>query len=173
MTYHRTLAQRQHDHLASKEFEAVVAEALGPGWVNHTDSTTRLDFHWLPGDVWLDVKEKRQPLTERWWLIQETPPEELFVLDELSVRKGLVHHPDAYYLLRDVPRDRLYLASITELAMVERVRRNRAGKGKWILDLRNFERVELRDLDIHILERRTPLLGSECLAYGELQVRQV
>ena len=49
-----------------------------------------------------------------------------------------------FFLLRDnVGGDepRLYIAPIWALLAVERVRRDRNGKGKWIIDMENFTRL--------------------------------
>ncbi|RMF59971.1 MAG: hypothetical protein D6746_07525 [Bacteroidetes bacterium] len=164
MAYKRTEAQRRTDWKIAKEFEGVVRDALIPfDVVDRTSSSTEIDF-WVPG-WYLDVKEKRQPLTRRWHLL-DAPEEELFILDELGVRKLLQHWPFGYMLLHDVPRGRLFVASCVELACVERVRVMRVGKGKWVVDLRNFRQINRVEDLVTVIRRdlaEAPWGRSECL----------
>lgn len=141
--YIRTAAQRHADLTASKAWEKEVERALPAGVIARTDSTTDLDFY-IPG-LHIEAKEKRQKLTKRWWLVPNCAEEDLFVLDELSVRKALLHAPYSFFVLRDVPGGRIFYASAIEVAMADRVRRNRMGKGKWILRVTQFR--ELPSLD--------------------------
>lgn len=165
MTYRRTAAQRQADFQNAKEFESEVAEKLGD-WI-HTrfESTTDLDI-WSPG-YYLDVKEKRQKLGARWHLLEGVPERDLFVIDELSIRKGLEKAPEAYFLIRDVPGGRLFLTSVIHVAMGSRVRRNRIGKGKWIINLGEYRQIA-RVEDVPEIIRAElvsmPWRNSECLS---------
>lgn len=171
--YFRTAAQKRHDHEASKVFEAQVKAALGGAWIDQTSSTTEADFFHQRENLSLEVKEKRQRLTERWHLLPGVEEPDLFVLDELTVRKAMSRDGETFFLFRDVPGGRLFLADLTELLMAEHVRRNRAGKGKWIIDLRQFEELgHLDDLEPSIATTYDRL-ASECVAFGERQVEQV
>lgn len=169
MAYQRTAEQRAHDRAASREFENHVAELMGD-WV-HTEfeSTTKLDI-WIPG-AYLDIKEKRQPLTARWQLLDRVAERDLFVIDELSVRKALDHWPEAYFLLRDVPGgDRLFLTSIGHLVTSDRVRRDRAGKGKWIVNLNNFRPIARVEDVLEVVRSELvsmPWKQSPCLSLSE------
>ena len=136
--YARPPGANFHDLQEARHYEQVIAGALPAYRIDKTDSTIELDF-WVPG-FYLDVKEKKQPLTARWHLL-EAAHEDTFVLDELSLRKALKHYPYAYFLLRDRPLDRLFLAGCWELACVRRTRVNRQGKGKLLLDLNDFRQV--------------------------------
>ena len=69
------------------------------------------------------------------------PEEDLFIIDELTVRRGSEKYPYVFYVIRDRPLNRLFLAPIWELISVERVRVDRVNKGKWIINLRNFVQV--------------------------------
>ena len=73
-----------------------------------------------------------------------------------------------FFLLKDnVGGDepRLYIVPIWELIAVERVRRDRNGKGKWIIDLDNFTRIadeaDIPALAVHALVKQL-WLTSEC-----------
>lgn len=141
MGYDRPPGAAQADFRNAREFEEEVGRHLGQFLIANLDSPDRLDY-WVPG-LYLDVKEKRQPLTERWMQLPGVPERELFVLDELSVRRGMQHQYGAYFLIRDVPGgNRLFLAPVHEAVGAERKRVQRKGKGKWILDLRNFRQIQ-------------------------------
>lgn len=184
MAYVRTEEQKSADYHNSKEFEQEVRAALQESlpWPDavrdETKSNSRLDF-WVPG-YFVEVKEKRQPLTERWtkhW--PGLPERDMFILDELSLRRVLTHSgdktPNAYTLLRDLPGgDRMFLAGPMELAVVPRVRLMRQGKGKLIFNLNEFRRVQ-RITDLHELITTdlslAPWKVSACL--GQAGVEQV
>ena len=122
----------------AKEFEEEVRLAL-PGYCHvRTESSTELDF-FIPCFV-VEVKEKRQKLNDRWWgnLDRE---ENLFVMDELTVRKALKHYPYVWFVIRDVPADKVYVASISEILSADRHRFDRNGKGKWVLDTSWFDTI--------------------------------
>jgi hypothetical protein len=141
--YLRPEGAKVQDLAAAREYELQVADVL-PHWrIDETRATDRLDF-WVPG-FFVEVKEKRQRLTDRWQLLPNHPERDLFVMDELTVRRALRHWPYVYFVIRDVPGDRVFIASIAELIAVERVRRNRSGKGKWILDMTQFRRLPSLD----------------------------
>jgi hypothetical protein len=171
--YTRTAAQRRGDFEAAREFELEVQGWLGDFLVPKLNSTTELDF-WLPG-IYLDVKEKRQPISARWPLPPGVPQRDCFILDELSVRKAMEKYPSAYFLIRDVPGgDRLFLAPIYEVVGVERTRVQRVGKGKWIIDLANFRELDRAtastDLRTMLLADQValPWKASECLSAKEV-----
>lgn len=142
MRYARTGAQRATDKAESRASELTVGEWLGPYKVANLDATDRLDY-WVPG-IFLDVKEKKQRLTNRWPMPASVTEPDAFILDELSIRKAMAHFPHAYFVMHDVPGgDRWFLARIDEIVMADRERVNREGttgvkKGKHVLDLRQF-----------------------------------
>jgi hypothetical protein len=138
----------QKDLAAAVEFEERVASQMGVPV--HTRFTAKDDLDiWVPG-YYLEIKEKRQPLTARWQLLPGVAEEDLFVLDEQTVRRALRHWPNVYFLIRDVPSGgRLFLIAIWELVVNDQfVRRNRVTKGKWIICLTDYR--QLGDIaDIH------------------------
>jgi hypothetical protein len=143
LTYQRTTAQRQGDFKGARAFEEQVALHL-PEWrVTEFDHTDRLDV-WVPG-YYVEVKTKGQPLTARWHRLEGVEERDLFVMDELSVRRALKYYPEAYFLIYDIPENRYFIANAIEFALVERARLNRAGKGKWIVNLANFRRLASLD----------------------------
>lgn len=174
MAYSRPVGAGASDFQNAKEFEEKVGEWLGDWKVSNLDSTERLDW-WVPG-FYVDVKEKRQKLSSRWHLI-DSPEQDMFVIDELSVRKAVKHYPHAYFLIRDVPCDRFFLARVDEMFSAERGRLNRTGKtghqkGKWVVDLQNFRQLvnpelQLRPTIMHDLTSM-PWKASNCLTMLEL-----
>lgn len=165
VTYKRTRAQMAHDFARSKAFESEVERALPGTTISRTDSNTELDWYIPP--VVLEAKEKRQKLTARWLLMDGIDEEDVFILDELSLRKGLLHAPYCWFVLRDLPQDRLFVANVMEIAVTEKVRRNRDGKGKLILNLRQFRRIESLDGLMPLVEhdiRQQSWKQSACLS---------
>lgn len=139
--YRRTREQMAGDFADAKAFEQEVAASLGVHVVDRSASNDELDF-WVPGFM-LETKERKQPIGDRW--LKHAPgvdPTDLFIVDELSVRRALKHWPEAYFLLRDrVAGNRLFLASITELCVVPRTRVMRAGKAKLLFDMTHFRQI--------------------------------
>lgn len=172
----RTYAQRTGDFATAREFENQVGQWLGPFKVENLDAKDRMDF-WVPG-VYLDVKEKRQPISHVWPLPAGTDPADCFILDELSIRRALDKFPHAYFLLRDVPGDRYFLARVDEVLMADRRRVNRVGstgvrKGKWVVRLSDFRQLTDPQAELYpsILADQIamPWRKSECLIpEGEL-----
>lgn len=170
--YRRTKAQMNHDFAESKKFEAQVAEALGEFVVDQSDSNTKIDF-WVPG-FFLDVKEKRQKLSDRWWLLKDVGEKDTMVLDELGVRKLMQHYPYGYFLIRDAVLDRMFLASATELATVPRARVNRVQKGKLVYDLRNFRPLDsIADVYRLVMEDLVEMPWKQSPCVGQLEPEQV
>lgn len=164
--YHRPPGAKRADFAAAAEFEDRVAGAMGVPLHTRFQSKNDLDI-WVPG-YFVEVKEKKQPLTSRWHLLPDTDERDLFVLDELTVRRALNHWPNVYFLIRDVPGGgRLFLVAIWELVVNEKVvRRNRVEKGKWILDLSDYRQLgDIADLhSIAVAELGTfPWKRPECL----------
>lgn len=177
MVYRRpqgTAGRAGSDFFNSDEFESEVGDWLGEYKISHTDATDKLDY-WIPGAM-VEVKEKRQKLSSRWTVrVAEAPEEDLFVIDELSVRRAMQHFPSAYFLIRDVPGgNRHFLARVDEVCAAERVRFNRtttkggSQKGKWLLSLQNFRLLEdpANELLPAILADQvsTPWKASHCLS---------
>jgi hypothetical protein len=112
-----------------------------------TASFDKLDFQLLgPGErlVELEIKAKLQPLSAAWRDLRPTVgPADLFVLDELALRKIVDAGRYAFLLVRDIPRARWWLWSAGDLLVASRVRHarriDRGGgplfKGKLVFDL--------------------------------------
>lgn len=135
--YERTARQKTGDFVNSKVWEGEVQTWL-PSYVDsRTSSTTELDFY-IPG-AYVEAKEKNQPIGPRW----DLPCEEVhaFIIDELSVRKAMLKFPLAYFVLHDVPQQRVFLARVDEMALASATRLQRVGKGKRVVDLRNFRQL--------------------------------
>lgn len=143
LAYKRPPGSKQGDFQAAREFEEEVGGALGDWKVANLSSPDRLDF-WVPG-FYVEVKEKRQPLTARWHQLEGCPEEDLVVLDELGYRRVLGHWPEAYVVIRDVPQGRIFLASCVDLACAERKQLMREHKGKLLFDLKSFRQIESLD----------------------------
>lgn len=130
--------------------EAEVAAALDahPQLLRLRTSTAaldRLDYQLLgPGErlCELELKAKRQPYKGwgRYW--PAVADEDIFILDELALRRVLDAGRHAFLLVRDMPMDRWCLWSTMELVLTSKIRvgRQLAGgrrvvKGKILLDL--------------------------------------
>src|SRR4051812_12941087 len=125
-------------------------------------STTRydrLDFQLLgPAEhlIELEVKTKHQPLSAGWrHLRPDVDPADLFVLDELALRKIVDAGRYAFLLVRDIPRARWVLWSAGDLLVASRARHSRQLakgdtprlKGKLLFDLAEagFSSLHLTD----------------------------
>lgn len=148
MTYSRRPGQSAVDQAAAREFEETVRNYLPDYVFVRTESSTELDF--MVPSITVEVKEKRQPLTKRWWREGSTSDSFQFVIDELTVRKALKHYPYVWFVMRDLPQGNIYLASISELLSLDRHRFNRNGKGKWVVDTYPLRIIDLGDLMTHI-----------------------
>lgn len=105
----------------------------------------------------LDVKEKRQKYNLTNWP-KFAPESDLFVLDDLAVRKCLAYAPESGILVRDNIRERYFFFSVIDLALMPRKRVNRPInknqpdiKGKWLVNLRNGKEAKsLTEAVFHI-----------------------
>ena len=152
--YERQAAYWTRD-LADRAFEEEVKAGLvALGW-QYEDHTTAHEFPDLtflrqvrgnPVRAALELKEKRQPLRDRWVELAGVPERELLVLDEVSARKLLARAPRAFLLFHDLtqPERPYVLFTIIDLFCMPKVRVQRAInlndrrlKGKWLLDRRH------------------------------------
>jgi hypothetical protein len=92
----------------------------------------------------LELKAKLQLLSSGWTRLRpDVEPVDLFVLDELAMRKVIDVGRFGFLLLRDVPRDRWALWSAGDLLVTSKVRTSRllrksatpVVKGKLVLDI--------------------------------------
>lgn len=105
----------------------------------------------------LDAKEKRQRYAMANWpkFARES---DLFILDDLTVRKCLAFAPRSGVLIRDNIRNAYIFFSVVDLALMPRKRVNRIidnrkteVKGKWLINLRNGRTFSsLDDSILHI-----------------------
>ena len=137
-----------------------------------TTSFDRLDFQLLaPGErlVEIEVKAKMQPLSAGWRALRhDVDPADLFVLDELALRKIVDAGRYAFLLVRDIPRARWALWSSGDLLVASRVRHARRidkgsrpmFKGKLLFDLSEagFQSLSLSDA-----------LAALCATVGQLE----
>jgi hypothetical protein len=141
--------------LADRAFEEEVKTGLlALGWElqDHTSDHDHPDLGFLRTvrgksvHAALELKEKRQPLRDRWAELAGVPEHELLVLDEVSARKLLARAPRAFLLYHDLTRpDAPYvLYTIIDLFCMPKVRVQRSinlaqrrMKGKWLLDRRH------------------------------------
>jgi hypothetical protein len=112
-----------------------------------TASFDRLDFQLsCPGGqpLELEVKAKNQPLSATWRAVRpDVDPRDLFVLDELAMRKLVDAGRRMFMIVRDAPRCCWFLWSAGDLAVASRVRHSRRlqkgtnpmVKGKLLLNL--------------------------------------
>jgi hypothetical protein len=129
--------------------EAQVARALDdhPGLVRLSSSTAsldRLDYQLLgPGErlCELELKTKRQPYRGWAYLRPELAELDVFILDELALRRVVDAGRYAFLLVRDTPGRRWALWSTAELVLATKVRVSRqlatsgTSKGKLLIDL--------------------------------------
>ncbi len=119
-----------------------------------TLSHTSLDFHLTRRNIHIDTKEKRQKFSLTNWKETPMPQEHLFIIDDLAVRKLLLHAPNSFSMIRDssLSPPMHYVYSIVDLLCMPKKRCRRAiskavstFKGKWLVDLRDaaaFETLE-------------------------------
>ena len=134
-----------------RELEAAVECALREHPRLHLDSVStqafdRLDFQLtsLGGrPLELELKAKAQPLGLYWRRLRpDVPARDLFVLDELAMRRIVEVGRHAFLLVRDVPASRWILWSTGDLLVASSVRASRelrkteqsTLKGKLVLD---------------------------------------
>ncbi len=129
--------------------EAQVARALDehPELVRLSSSTAsldRLDYQLLaPGErlCELELKTKRQPYRGWAHLRPELAEVDVFILDELALRRVVDAGRYAFLLVRDMPGQRWALWSTAELVLASKVRVSRTlatpgiSKGKLLVDL--------------------------------------
>lgn len=144
MKYTRPPGAGTADFGAAREYELKVGQLLGPYRIDNLDSPDRMDF-WVPA-VFLDVKERRQPIGARWPIPESWAREDTFIIDELSLRRAMLHAPSAYFWLHTCDDDRVHLARVDEILCAERVRVDREtspgrSKGKWLVSLSDFRDI--------------------------------
>jgi hypothetical protein len=138
-------------------FEIDIKEHLvarGEPFTDATASPSCLDFHLTRRNIYLDAKEKIQKFSMRNWSEAQMPQEHLFIVDDLAVRKLLLHAPNSFSIIRDssITPPMHYVYSIVDFLCMPKKRCRRTisktvttSKGKWLIDLRDaaaFETLE-------------------------------
>ena len=125
---------------------------------NNTASMTEPDYTVVDDrgrTLAVELKTRRQTPGPSWRTARpDTDPQDLFVLDELTVRKLVPHAPHAYLLVADLagPCTRWIVFSIGDLIVIDRTRISRplntgrtgrpSEKGKWLIDLSDAPAIE-------------------------------
>lgn len=126
----------------------------GEQFTDGTASHTSLDFHLTHRDIHIDAKEKCQKFSMGNWKEATIPQEHFFIIDDLAVRKLLLHAPNSFIIIRDssIAPPMHYVYSIVDFLCMPKKRCRRTisksvttFKGKWLVDLRDaaaFEALE-------------------------------
>lgn len=117
---------------------------------DHTEDLSpdklHLDFMFLyqgerSSKVHLEVKEKKQPYNLSNWGIYDMPEHDVFIIDDLSIRKLVFYGPRSCILIRSNYGD-YYLLRCVDVCGLPKIRVNRpiertvlGYKGKWIIRL--------------------------------------
>ena len=136
MEFNTSVEQEVKDYLRASRKE----------YTDNSSSFKNLDFTLTFGEgklFHLDVKEKRQRYNLNNWpkIMIEA---DMFILDDLSIRKCLAFSPNSGILVRDNIRAKYFFVSVLDFALMPKKRVNRQInrnqpdiKGKWIINLRN------------------------------------
>ena len=120
--------------------------ASGEPFIDCTASHTMLDFHLTRMNIHIDVKEKCQKFSMNNWREATTRQEYLFIIDDLAVRKLLLHAPNSFSIIRDssISPAVYHVFSIVDFLCIPKKRCRRTIsrsvttlKGKWLVDLRD------------------------------------
>jgi hypothetical protein len=133
--------------------------------------------------IYLEVKEKRQEYNISNWP-EYVEEKNLFILDDLTVRKCLHYSPISGVLVRDNVRGIYVFLSIVDLALMPRKRLNRSIrrkvsslKGKWLIDLRNGVRTKsIKDAFSKIreyIEAKDEILFETNECYGDYRGEEI
>lgn len=146
--YKRRPEWKRQDFLESERFEHDLAAALDAMSVHH-GSREVLDIL-LKDGTQVDAKQKKQPLSKRWHLLDGVPEENLFVLTATEVWKANNFAPRAFLVLKDDVTNRYFVATPWDVAVHCDKRVLRDGKEKWIIDLSKLHKaddlVQVREL---------------------------
>ncbi len=132
-------------HINTPSLEQEVKSFLaskGAAYRDNSSSYKELDFTLLLNNrpyFYLEVKEKRQKYNMKNWP-KFTEESDLFILDDLTVRKCLAYSPQSGILVRDNLNKIYFFFSVIDLALMPRQRLNRHIhrtvsdlKGKWLI----------------------------------------
>lgn len=109
---------------------------------NNTASYDDIDFVLMLNDnkVFVDAKEKKTRYRRGWVEYSNIEEENLFILDELGIKKLFPHFPYFFVVIKDCNFGKYFLYNAFDLLCMERVRLNRKIirrveqlKGKWLI----------------------------------------
>lgn len=169
------------------EFERQFCQSLsrlGLKYEDYTASGNHPDVKILrkgTNSLWAELKEKRSRINLHKWPTVKIPEHRLLIVDELTCRKLFFYGPDAVLVVWDRVVNCFYFTDALDLWVMPRVRANRpietprggiVYKGKWLLDLKNFNFYPtLPDLITGLDNVSGDLLSkvhqNECLAHFE------
>lgn len=168
MGYTRQPVHWETDTAGRHAFEQKVRRALASDGefelLDSTDSFDEIDFELgcRGRRLFLEVKQKKQRYREGWVAAAGLPEEHLFILDELAARKLVLRAPRAYLLVNDVVTENLLAFGALELITIPKSRVNRSidggiatFKGKWLIDVRNGEKVGDLSEALKYIKRRS------------------
>lgn len=136
--------------MLEQEIKAYLAAQKEP-FSDFSSSHTTLDFLLSRHGIHIDAKEKRQRFSMANWREARMPQEFMFIVDDLAVRKLLLHAPNSFCLIKDssVSPVMYHVYSIADFLCIPKIRCKRpiqrttsAYKGKWIVDLRDAAAFE-------------------------------
>jgi hypothetical protein len=115
---------------------------------DNSKSYKLLDFTlFLEKKFHLDVKEKLQKYSVDNWP-KVMPERDMFIIDDLAVRKCLAYFPLSGLLIRDKLNSRYIFFSVIDLALMPKkrvyrgIKRNQPDiKGKWIVNLKKRKNI--------------------------------
>jgi hypothetical protein len=120
------------------------------------------------------------------WRESSIPQEHLFIIDDLAVRKLLLHAPNSFTLIRDssIRPAMHYVYSIVDFLCMPRKRCRRAisrsvttFKGKWLVDLRDAAAFEtLDDALTYILQyvtKHTAIFSTQIDCWGNYRSERI
>lgn len=119
---------------------------LGEPFTDGTSSHSAPDFVLTRRKIAIDAKEKLQKFSMTNWRNAPMPQKHLFILDDLAVRRLLLHAPGSFCIIKDssVSPRAFHVYSIVDLLCMPKTRCRRTiskkittVKGKWLVDLRN------------------------------------
>jgi len=130
---------------AEQQFRKALQDT-GIPFTDNTTSKVLVDYvvHSQAGrpDISVEVKEKRQPINVDNWPGLLGDPDDLFIVDDLTIRKLLVCGPHAGLVVWDDITRLWYWFDLVSLAHMPRQRYNREHvkgylKGKWVINFSN------------------------------------
>lgn len=150
-------------------------------YIEYTLSRTMPDF--MVGKrarFFLEAKEKRNQYKPTSWP-SNIPQPDMFILDELTVRKLLKYYPKSGIIVRDSTTGLYHFSGILSLITMPRIRTNRMVlskylKGKWIVRLSHMQKSThlpgaMRHMKKYLSSCEKDAISSPC--YGEFEGEEI